>query len=174
MSTSASSNPSSNSPPNTSIKPSKIDLESAPVRRGTAYPPPYDAPCVKRVRRRLGLAAGLTQFGVNRLTLPPGQWSSQRHFHSRNDEFLCVLEGEVVLVTEAGEETLHPGDCAGFAAGSANGHHVQNRSDRDAVILEIGSSFADDVAEYPDIDMRGLPDGYVRKDGTPYGAPRLR
>jgi uncharacterized cupin superfamily protein len=154
--------------------PAKIDLATAPTRQGTAYPPPFDAPCLNRTRWRLGLAAGLTQFGVNRLRLPPGQWSSQRHYHSKNDEFVCVLEGEVVLVTDAGEEVLRPGDCAGFAAAVKNGHHFQNRSDKDAILLEIGSSFADDEADYPDIDMRGLPDGYVHKDGTPYGAARLR
>lgn len=152
----------------------KIDLSTAPTRLGTAYPPPFDAPCRERKRFRLGLAAGLTQFGVNMLRLPKGQWSSQRHWHHHNDEFVVVLEGEVVLVTDAGEETLRAGDCAGFKAGDPDGHHFQNRSDNDAILLEIGSNLADDVAEYPDIDMRGLPDGYVHKDGTPYGAPRLR
>lgn len=150
----------------------KIDLEKAPKRLGTAYPPPFDKPCLNRTRFRMGMAAGLTQFGVNRLVLPPGQWSSQRHYHSHNDEFVCVLEGEVVLITDAGEEILRAGDCAGFPATVKNGHHLQNRADRDAILLEIGSSFPDDIAEYPDIDLRALPDGYVHKDGTPYGAPR--
>jgi uncharacterized cupin superfamily protein len=153
---------------------SKIDLEKAPKRFGTNYPPPFDAPCKNRTRFRLAMAAGLTQFGVNRLVLPPGQWSSQRHYHSKDDEFICVLEGEVVLVTDAGEELLRAGDCAGFPAAVPSGHHLQNRSERDAIVLEIGSSFADDVAEYSDIDMRALPEGYTRKDGTPYEAPRLR
>jgi uncharacterized cupin superfamily protein len=107
---------------------------------------------------------------VNMLRLPKGQWSSQRHWHHHNDEFVMVLEGEVVLVTDAGEEVLRAGDSAGFKAGDPDGHHFQNRSDADAVLLEIGSSFPDDVAEYSDIDMRALPEGYVRKDGTPYGA----
>jgi uncharacterized cupin superfamily protein len=152
----------------------KIDIDKVEVRAGTAYPPPYDAPCRERTRFRLGKAAGLTQFGVNRLRLPPGQWSSQRHWHHTNDEFVLVLSGEVVLITEAGEEVLRAGDCAGFKAGDPDGHHFQNRSGADAILLEVGSSFPEDVAEYPDIDMRGEPDGYVHKDGTPYGAPRMR
>ncbi|XXX72324.1 cupin domain-containing protein [Sorangium sp. So ce134] len=152
----------------------KIDIAQAPTRLGTAYPAPYDAPCRERARWRLGKAAGLTQFGVNLLRLPPGQWSSQRHWHHAEDEFVMVLEGEVVLVTDGGEEVLRAGDCAGFRAGDPDGHHLQNRSDREAVLLEIGSSVAGDVAEYPDIDLRALPDGYVRKDGTPYGGRRVR
>src|ERR1700723_3558755 len=93
--------------------PRKIDLATAPTRFGTAYPAPFDAPCVARRRWRLGAAAGLTQFGANLLRLPPGSWSSQRHWHTHEDELVYVLEGEVVLVTDAGEETLRPGDCAG-------------------------------------------------------------
>ena len=152
----------------------KIDLATAPVRNGTKYPPPFDAPCKERQRIRIGAAAGLTQFGVNRLVLPPGQWSSQRHWHHTNDELVMILEGEVVLVTDAGEEILRAGDFAGFKAGDPDGHHFQNRSDRPAVLLEIGSSAPEDVAEYPDIDLRGLPEGYVHKDGTPYeGARRM-
>ena len=117
----------------------KIDLSAAPRRSGTGYPPPYDEPCKLRERVRLGDAAGLSQFGVNLLRLPPGQWSSQRHWHATEDEFTWVLEGEVVLVTDAGEEILRPGDCAGFPAGEANGHCFQNRSDRDALLLEVGT-----------------------------------
>ncbi|WP_437666192.1 cupin domain-containing protein [Sorangium sp. So ce1182] len=147
----------------------KIDLAQAPVRVGTAYPPPHDAQCRERQRLRLGMAAGLKQLGVNQLRLPPGQWSSQRHWHSASEEFVMVLEGEVVLVTDAGEEVLRAGDCAGFRAGDPDGHHLQNRSDREAVVLEVGTNPPDDVAEYPDIDLRALPDGYVHKDGTPYG-----
>jgi uncharacterized cupin superfamily protein len=150
----------------------KIDLSTAPTRVGTGYPAPYDAPCRDRKRWQLGLAAGLTQFGVNLLRLPKGQWSSQRHWHHREDELVMVLEGEVVLVTDAGEEILRAGDSAGFKAGDQDGHHFQNRSDNDAVLLEIGPNIADDIAEYPDIDMRALPEGYVHKDGTPYEADR--
>jgi uncharacterized cupin superfamily protein len=118
----------------------------------------------------LGDAAGLTQFGVNLLHLPPSAWSSQRHWHSAEDEFVWVLEGEVVLVTEDGEEILRAGDCAGFKAGDPNGHHLQNRSNQPALILEVGSRRPDeDVAEYPDIDLRySTAAGDMHKDGTPY------
>ncbi len=147
----------------------KIDIASAPSRVGSAYPAPFDEPCRERVRQKLGDAAGLTQFGVNRLRLAPGTWSSQRHWHSREDEFVYVLEGEVVLVTNAGEQKLVAGDCAGFPAGVADGHHLQNRSNRDAVVLEVGTrDEQNDVTEYPDADLRALPSGYVHKDGRPY------
>lgn len=148
----------------------KIDIDRCEVRHGTGYPPPHDAPCAARFRHRLGAAAGLTQFGVNRLTLKPGVWSSQRHWHTRDEEFVVVLEGEVVLVTEAGEEVLRAGDCAGFKAGDPDGHHIINRSDRDAIVLEIGTDHADDVCTYPDIDMLADPEGYKHRDGTPYPA----
>ena len=151
----------------------KIDIENAPKRFGTGYPEPHDAPCKERRRFRLGKAAGLTQFGVNLLRMPPGQWSSQRHWHHNNDEFVMVVHGEVVLVTDSGEEILRAGDCAGFAAGDSDGHHFQNRSTEEVVLLEVGSSHPEDVGEYPDIDMRALPEGYVHKDGTPYGAKRM-
>jgi uncharacterized cupin superfamily protein len=147
----------------------KIDPTSAETRTGCGYPAPFDEPCKQRQRVRLGRAAGLTQFGVNKLTLQPGSWSSQRHWHSHEDEFIFVLEGEVVLVSDDGEQRLVAGDCAGFAAGVADGHHLQNRSTRDAIVLEVGtSSEAVDVTTYPDVDMLALPDGYVHRNGTPY------
>ena len=146
----------------------KIDIDRAEVRRGTGYPAPFDAPCKTRFRARLGKAAGLTQFGVNRLTLNPGVWSSQRHWHSRDEEFVMVLEGEVVLITDAGEDVLRPGDCAGFKAGDPDGHHIINRSDRIAVVLEIGTGHEDDVCTYSDIDMVAKGRGYLHRDGTPY------
>ena len=149
----------------------KIDPDAAPLSAGSTYPPPHNQPCMTRTRRRLGKAGGLTEFGVNLLTLPPGAWSSQRHWHSHEDEFVWVVEGEVVLVTDAGEETLGPGDCAAFKAGDPDGHHLINRSDRDAVVLEVGNSdFACDACDYPDIDMIARPgeDHYRRRDGTPY------
>ncbi|MBL9005319.1 MAG: cupin domain-containing protein [Myxococcales bacterium] len=145
-----------------------IDLGQAPTRFGTQYPPPFDGPCQKRERVRLGLAAGLSHFGVNLLRLAPGQWSSQRHYHSREDEFVFVVQGEVVLVTDGGEEILRAGDCAGFPHGEPNGHHLQNRSTEMAVILEVGSNDEEDVCEYPDIDLRAPPGGFVHKDGRPY------
>src|SRR5271155_3758754 len=149
----------------------RIDPKATRVSVGSGYPPPYDAPCAARIRSRLGDAADLTDFGVNLLRLPPGTWSSQWHWHSAEDEFVYVLEGEVVLVTDAGEEVLQAGDCAGFKAGLRDGHHLQNRSKEDAVVLEVGSrKVADDEGDYSDIDMRFLKGdaGYAHKDGRPY------
>ena len=147
----------------------KIDIESVTRRTGSRYPSPFDIPCRNRVRHVLGDAAGLTQFGVNLLRLAPGAWSSQRHWHSTEDEFIWVVSGEVTLVTDAGEEVLRPGDCAGFKAGVADGHHLQNQSGSDALVLEIGSRRpGEDAAEYPDIDLRWGPEGQTHKDGTPY------
>ncbi len=149
----------------------KIDIAALPTVTGTGYPPPHDAPCRERRRQRLGDAAGLTQFGVNRLTLAPGVWSSQRHWHTHEDEFVWVVEGEVVLVTDAGEEVLRAGDCAAFKAGDRDGHHLINRSDAEAVVLEVGGrDMARDACDYPDIDMIARPgeDFYRRRDGAPY------
>lgn len=147
----------------------KIDVSKAPVRKGTAYPKPYDAPCLERMRLRLGDAGGLTDFGVNLLTLRPGVWSSQRHWHRKEDEFVYVVSGEVAMVSDAGEEVLKPGDCAAFPKNDGNGHHLINRSNGDAVILEIGSRSGGDYATYPDIDLLLDPArGFTRKDGTPY------
>ncbi len=149
----------------------RIDLREVPAITGSRYPAPFDASCSARVRQRLGDAAGLADFGVNLLRLPPGAWSSQRHWHSAEDEFVYVLEGEVVLATDAGEEILRTGDCAGFKAGAQDGHHLQNRSAQHAVLLEIGSRKpAEDGVDYPDIDLR-VPKGgaaFTRKDGRPY------
>jgi uncharacterized cupin superfamily protein len=148
----------------------KIDIAKATVRRGSGYPPPYDGPCAARERQQLGEAGGLTAFGVNLLTLAPGVWSSQRHWHSREDEFIWVLSGEVVLVTDAGEEVLRPGDCAAFKAGEADGHHLINRSDRPATVLEVGNRDEADGCVYPDADMIAEPgdDFYRHRDGRPY------
>ena len=147
----------------------KIESDQVPSTLGSGYPAPYDEPCRMRRRWRLGEGAGLTQFGVNLLRLAPGAWSSQRHWHSAEDEFVYVLQGEVVLVTGAGEEVLRAGDSAGFKAGESDGHHLQNRSD--AVLLEVGARNAEhDAVDYPDVDLllrRGEP-SYRHKDGTPY------
>ena len=153
----------------------RIDPKDVPVQVGTFYPPPFDQPCRARERRKLGDAAGLTQFGINLLRLKPGVWSSQRHWHTGQDEFVYVLEGEVVLVTDAGEEILKPGDCAGFKAGDKDGHHLQNRGKTDVLLLEVGTRTTNDGGEYSDIDMAfqmGGPAMYTRKDGTPY--PELK
>lgn len=147
----------------------RINPATAPALAGTTYPPPYDEPCLARQRTRLGDAAGLTQFGVNLLRLPPGVWSAQRHWHFGEDEFIYVVSGEIVLVTDAGDEVLRPGDCAGFKAGDKNGHCLQNRSDTDAVVLEVGTRVpGGDTAYYPECDMVATAGGYTRRDGTPY------
>jgi uncharacterized cupin superfamily protein len=156
----------------------RIDVDAVVPVIGTLYPIPFDQPCRKRERRKIGDAAGLTQFGVNLLRLPPGAWSSQRHWHTDSDEFVYVLSGEVVLVTDDGEELLHAGHVAGFKAGDANGHCLQNRSDLDALVLEIGSRTASDAGYYSDIDMvapaGARPAIYTRRDGTPYEGIRRR
>jgi uncharacterized cupin superfamily protein len=152
----------------------KVDKLAAPESSGTRYPAPFDLPCRSRAWRRLGEAAGLTQFGVNLLHLPAGSWSSQRHWHSHEDEFVYVLHGELVLVTDEGEQLLRAGDCAGFKAGVPNGHCLQNRSAHDAELLVVGSRIDEDHGEYSDIDMvfgAGRYSGkatYRRKDGSPY------
>jgi len=147
----------------------KINISKAPVRKGTAYPKPHDAPCLERVRLRLGDAGGLTDFGVNLLTLKPGVWSSQRHWHRKEDEFVYIVSGEVIMITDAGEEVLKSGDCAAFPKNDGNGHHLINRSNMDAVIIEIGTRSGGDFAAYPDIDLLLDPTkGFVHKDGTPY------
>jgi uncharacterized cupin superfamily protein len=147
----------------------RIDIASVPAVSGTLYPPPFDEPCRARHRQRLADAAGLTQYGVNLVRLEPGAWSSQRHWHVAQDEFIYVVSGEVTLVTNAGAETLRPGDCAGFKAGDEDGHHLQNRSNADATFLEMGTRPADDAAFYSDIDMKSeAPEAYCHRDGMPY------
>jgi uncharacterized cupin superfamily protein len=150
----------------------RIDIAALSSVVGTLYPSPFDAPCRARERTKLGDAAGLSQFGVNLLRLPPGAWSSQRHWHTGEDEFVYVLSGEVVLVTNGGEEVLRAGDAAGFPAGDTNGHCLQNRSSADAQVLEIGTRVPGETAYYSDIDMVAQADGnrtvYTRRDGMPY------
>jgi len=148
----------------------KLDIASIPAETGSNYPAPFDAPVRAQVCRRLGRAGGLTQFGVNLTRLAPGVWSSQRHWHSHEDEFVFVVEGELTLVTDAGEEVLRAGDAAAFKAGDADGHHLINRSGRDALVLEIGARDPRDACVYPDIDMiaeAGVAH-YAHRDGTPY------
>ncbi len=145
----------------------KIDIAKTKKRVGSRYPAPFDQPCAKRVRQVLGDAAGLSDFGVNLLTLPPGTWSSQRHWHDKEDEFVFVVSGEVVLVTDKGESVLKAGDAAGFKKGKRDGHHLINRSRKDAVVLEVGTRSKGDTTVYSDIDMKYEPGkGYVRRDGT--------
>ena len=149
----------------------KVDLESIEQVNRTGYPPPFDKEVAGRWYRRLAPATGLTDFGVSHVVLKPGAWSSQRHWQIASDEFVHVLQGEVVLVTDGGEEVLRAGDSAGFRAGEPDGHHLQNRSERDAVILEVGTRLPGDGCFYSDVDMMVLddgPDGHTRRDGTPY------
>ncbi|MBO9380130.1 cupin domain-containing protein [Sphingomonas histidinilytica] len=149
----------------------KIDLDAVPVSSGCSYPHPFKEICLGATWRKLGDAAGLDDFGVNLVRLPPGRWSSQRHWHSVEDEFVMMLEGEVVAVEDDGDHVLRAGDCIGWKAGEANGHCLQNRSDRDAVYLEIGSRRpSTDACHYPDIDMDARPGEsfYRHRDGTPY------
>lgn len=154
-------------------KPSGFDPHSVPESNSTSYPMPYAELARKRWFRRLGDHAGLSHFGINLCRIEPGGQSSERHWHQEQDEFVYVLEGEAVLVTDASEEILGPGMCAGFPAGAPNGHHFQNRSDRDLVFLVVGDRTPSEVATYPDIDMHGRtgPDGrmrFTRKDGSSF------
>ncbi|MBU1378928.1 MAG: cupin domain-containing protein [Alphaproteobacteria bacterium] len=149
----------------------KIDIEAVEDRSGSNYPHPFREICLGPTWKKLGDAAGLTDFGVNLVRLTPGKWSSQRHWHTHEDEIVYVLEGEVVLVEDDGEHVLRAGDCAGWKAGSANGHCLQNHGDRDAVYLEIGSRRPEvDACDYPDLDMVARPAEpfYRHRDGTPY------
>ena len=153
-------------------RPAARDATSVPARTGSSYPEPFAAACQSREKRPLGDAFGLQNFGVNLVHLTPGTMSSQRHWHSLEDEFVYILEGELVLVTDAGEQVLSPGMVAGFAANSGDGHHLINRSAADAVYLEVGDRKPLDEVDYPDIDMLlRVVDGkerFVHKDGTPY------
>ncbi|BBK32865.1 putative cupin superfamily protein [Stella humosa] len=152
---------------------SGFDPKSLPESNSTSYPAPYRDGNMQRWYTRVGDHAGLTAFGVNLTRIVPGGQSSHRHWHTRQDEFVHVLEGEAVLVTDAGEEVLTAGMCAGFPAGTGNGHHFLNRSDADVLLLVVGDRTPDEEVGYPDIDMHGKTDAagrfrYYRKDGTPY------
>ena len=154
----------------------KIDVSAVPERKGSGYPAPFHEIAKDRARKPLGDAAGLTQFGVNLLTLPPGAGSSQRHWHSGEDEFVYVVSGELTLITDRGEEVLRAGDCAGFPKNDGNGHQLINRSAQVATCLEIGTRSADDVTIYSDIDMKidkTKGGGFTHKDGSAY-PPRER
>lgn len=148
----------------------KIDISAVPQHKGSKYPAPFHLKAGERIRQRLGDAGGLNDFGVNLMQLPSGAWSSQRHWHSAEDEFVWVLEGEVMLVSDEGEQILRAGDCAAFPKNRPNGHHLMNKSDAMAIVLEVGTRSQDDVCEYSDIDMRidGRDGRFRRRDGTPY------
>jgi len=154
------------------ITPPALDPGGVAPRTGSGYPPPFRPLVAGREKRALGDAVGLRNFGVNLVRLPPGSGSSQRHWHTRQDEFIYVVEGEVVLITDAGEQRLGPGMCAGFPAGRPDGHHLVNRTAADALYLEVGDRLPGDEADYPDIDLTlRLIDGkptFLHKDGKPY------
>jgi uncharacterized cupin superfamily protein len=149
-----------------------LDPRDVEPHTGSGYPEPFRSRVLPREKRFLGEALGLRSFGVNLTTLPPGRESSMRHWHTLEDEFVYVLEGEVVLRTDAGEQLLSAGQCVGFPAGSGDGHQLVNRSDGPAVYLEVGSRDEADRVFYPDVDMLynppGQPGRFTRRDGTPY------
>src|SRR5260370_11123377 len=150
----------------------KIDMDGIGTDSMTGYAEPFRQIVAGRVRKRLGSAAGISQFGVNLTTLKRGAASAQRHWHAAEDEFVYMLAGELVLCEDGGEVVLRPGEAAGFKAGVANGHCLINRSDHDAVYLEVGTRAARERAEYPDIDLRAERDEkgmrYLHKSGEPY------
>jgi uncharacterized cupin superfamily protein len=154
----------------------KLDLAAAPVKTGSIYPSPYAEMMAGRSSLRLGEAGGLTQFGVNLVTIPPGGMSSLRHWHQYEDEFVMVTEGEFVLVQDAGETPMRAGDCAAFPAGVPDGHHFQNRTDRPARFLVVGTRAPQEVATYADVDMmvhqQGGTSRFTYKDGTDWQGPR--
>jgi uncharacterized cupin superfamily protein len=154
----------------------KIDLAAVPVKTGSIYPEPYAAMMAGRSSLRLGQAGGLTQFGANLVILAPGALSSLRHWHRNEDEFVMVTMGECVLVQDAGETVMRPGDCAAFPAGDPDGHHFINRTDREARFLVVGTRAAAEVATYSDVDLRVEIEGGAARftywDGTDFAGPR--
>ena len=151
-----------------------LDPSTVEPSRTSGYPDPYRSRVLPRAKRRLGAALGLTRIGVNLTTLAPGRESSMRHWHTHEDEFVYVLEGELVLRTDTGEQILTPGMCAGFPAGSGDGHQLVNRGAVPAVYLEISNRDAEDGARYsdPEVDLEWNPPHargrFTRRDGTPY------
>jgi len=150
----------------------KLDIEALPLDTKTNYPPPFDRVVHGRERRRLGNAAGLDQFGVNLTTLRPGAASALRHWHEKEDEFVYIIEGELVLIEDGGETVLKAGDAAAFKANSGDGHHLVNRTTREALFLEIGTRSKRERVEYPDVDLLVVRDErgmrYTHKNGDPY------
>jgi len=152
----------------------KINPENVDVTIGTTYPQPLDEPCKSRVSRHLSNAGGLTQFGVNHVTLPPGCWASQRHHHSAEDEFVYILSGTPTLIDNDGETPLSPGDSCAHPAGDGNGHHLINQTQYDVIFLVMGTRNPEiDHCSYPDVDLDLPANGTsirqkYHKDGTPY------
>jgi uncharacterized cupin superfamily protein len=155
-----------------SLKPPALDPATVVPRNSSGYPEPYRSRVLPREKRALGDPLGLTKIGVNLTTLLPGKESSMRHHHTHEDEMVFVIEGEVVLITDGGEQVLGPGMCAGFPAGSGDGHQLVNRSERPARYLEISNRDPDDTAAYPEADLMYRKEAgkalFSRKDGSPY------
>ena len=150
-----------------------IAADAAPRTKPTNYPEPFASRMAGREKRPLGDPFGLTNFGVNLTRLVPGGSSALRHAHSKQDEFVYILTGRPVLITDDGETVLSPGMCAGFKAGTGNGHHLVNRGNQDVVYLEVGDRSAGDAGSYPDDDLQAVLDGdgkwqFLHKNGTPY------
>jgi uncharacterized cupin superfamily protein len=150
-----------------------IDPETVAARTGSIYPPEYGAALAGREKRALGDQFGLSQFGVNLTTMAPGTWSSQRHWHEKEDEFVYVLDGEVTLIDDDGEHPMPAGTCTGFKAGVSNAHHLVNKSSKPALVLEVGTRMAGERGHYAEADMQSIKgdDGkwrIVHKDGRPY------
>lgn len=150
-----------------------FDPEDVAESNATGYPEPYRILNTNRYVRRLGDHAGLTNFGVNLVRIVPGGQSSCRHAHATQDEMVLILEGDITLETDAGEEIVTPGTYVGFPKGTGDAHRFINKTDKDVVFLVIGDRARPDDVIYPDVDMHGEhgPDGcfiYKRKDGTPY------
>ncbi|MFY7744846.1 MAG: cupin domain-containing protein [Erythrobacter sp.] len=151
----------------------KLDLAAIPQTNATGYPAPFDSAVSGRWYRRLAPVAGLMRMGASHVTLLPGAYSSQRHWHREEDELLVMLAGEAVLIDDSGETPVGPGDVLAFPAGEANGHHLHNRSDAPCTFVAISAGAREaDSGEYSDIDMVFDADGYARKDGTRYDARR--
>lgn len=153
-----------------------IDLSRCPVKTGSIYPEPYASMMKGRSSLRLGEAGGLTQYGVNLVTLDPGALSSLRHWHAHEDEFVMVTEGECTLIDDTGGHVMRPGDCAAFPAGDRNGHHFVNRTDRVAKFLVVGTRAPKEIATYSDVDLRvEIEAGKARftyRDGSDWRGPR--
>jgi len=146
----------------------KLDLDAIVPENSTGYPPPFDEPVQGRWKRRLGALAGLTELGACHVVLSPSAWSSQRHWHEGEDEFLVMLEGEAVLIEDEGETVLRAGDCVAWAKGVENGHHLINRSGADCVFICLSAGDPSAGGSYSDIDMKWTAQGFVHKDGSPY------
>lgn len=153
-------------------RPAALDAADVTTVTGSGYPEPFKSRVAARRKQRLGDALGLKHFGVNLTTIPPGATSALRHWHSHEDEFIYIVSGELVLVTNDGEQPLTAGMCAGFPAGKPDGHCLVNRTRKDAVYLEVGDRRPEDAVTYPDDDIAGqaTPQGrrFTRKDGSPY------